>query len=70
MVNPMEVDLSRDELATIEAFQTMVASGTTVQEAVTIVSTQKQRWYSFTPAVHSEIDRIIKKREDPTGHAQ
>ena len=64
MVDPMEVELTADEQATIESFQSMVESGTSVGDATLAVSTQAQIWYSFTPAVQTWIVEIIQKMED------
>ena len=64
MVEEMEVELTADERATIESFQSMVESGTSVGAATLAISTQAQVWYSFTPAVQRRIGQILQTMED------
>ena len=61
----MEVELDADEKATIESIQSMLESGVSLPQATLRVSSQFQPWYKFTPAVHTAVNRIIQRMEDP-----
>ena len=62
MVDPMEVDLTEEELQVVESYQALLKSGMTPAEAALNVSSAG---YNFTPRVHQELNRIIKNLENP-----